>query len=127
MVTPSLALENSAKTGLFLNYSSSKKLVSDLKYYGENYPKLEQKYNICSEQYSNEKKINITNSQLLDGCNKDKADLKVAKNSFEDKFTKASKDLDECEKDKPSRVTWFGIGSITTLIAILVTVFAVKR
>lgn len=127
IVTPLLAVESDPKAGLFLSYSSSKKLVTDLRYYGENYPKLEQKYAICSEQYSNERKINTTNTQLLDGCNKDKADLKVVKKEFEDKFSKASAEVDDCMKSKPSRLTWFGIGSVTTLIAILVTVFTVRK
>lgn len=127
MVTQLLAVENNPKAGLFLNYSSSKKLVTDLKFYGENYPKLEQKYNICSEQYSNEKKTSAINSQLLNGCNSDKEELKIAKSDFEKKYSKASGDLDECNKSKPSRLTWFGIGSITTLVAILVTVFTVSK
>jgi hypothetical protein len=128
IVTPLLAAENNSKAGLFLNYSTSKKLVTDLKYYSENYPKLEQKYTICTEQYSNEKKVSLVNAQLLDGCNSDKKDLKITKEEFEKKYIKSSGELNECKKSKPSRVTWFTIGAITTaVVTIALEFFIIKK
>lgn len=120
MVTPSLALSNE---GIFLNYSSSKKIVSDLKFYTVNYPKIEQKYTICTEQYLNANKNLASTEQLLSGCNKDKDDLKGVSKEFQDKFSDCSNKLDKCEKEKPSRVTWFAIGATTT--AIITTILAI--
>lgn len=117
-----------AEQGIFLNYSSSKKLTSTLKFYETNYPTLVQKYDVCNKQVDGlNKEVSVTN-QLLDGCNKDKVDLKKVSKEFEQKYTDTSNNLIKCEGDKPSRTTWFLIGGgVFAIIATSLAVMFARR
>ena len=115
--------ESRLPDGLFFNYSSSKKLVTDIKFYNENYPKLEEKYDICTKQVSTANKNIDATEKLLNGCNGDKVVLKGISADLEAKYVKAGNDLIDCGNAKPSRFTWFSIGAVTTMVAMLVLMF----
>jgi hypothetical protein len=108
--------------GIFLNHSSSKKLVTDLKFYSTNYPILTEKYNICEQQYKNSKSELLVTDKLLSGCNSDKESLKKVTNEFELKLKDTDQKWRKCEDDKPSKVTWFAIGGVTAMIITAVLV-----
>lgn len=121
--TKSLALSN----GIFFNYTGSQKLVEGVKYYSVNFPKLEQKYNICQEQVTTVTKNLSTTELLLDGANKDKKLYLAASKEFEEKYTKTYNKLTDCEGAKPSRFTWFAIGGLTTAILTSVLIVFIKK
>lgn len=119
-------LASEIRQGIFLEHNSVSKLVTDLKFYNENYPKLEDKYNLCIELSDNLNEISTLNELLLDGCNHDKNDLKEVKLELEEKYLNESRLLSDCEVSKPSRVTWFGFGAASAIIVSLISVFLAK-
>jgi hypothetical protein len=126
MVTP-IELLAASSDGIFLNNSGAKRLVTDVKYYKTNYPLLEQKYNVCIQQFdTTSKNLGVTN-QLLDGCNLDKKALFTTTKEFEQKFIDKNNKLIECEASKPSRFTWFALGGLTTAVITALLVVMVKK
>lgn len=115
-----IVTESSASSsGIFFEYSSSQKLVTDIKYFTVNYPKIEQKYNICTQQLDLSTREIATTNQLLGGCNSDKKILSEVSEEFKTKYVNTYDKLTKTLESRPSRFTWFSIGGITTAVSIV--------
>lgn len=115
-----------ANKGIFLNTSTARKVVTDLKYCNEKMPLLTKELSLCDDQVSNlkEQKVNLVLER--DGLRQDKKDLSKAAEDYKDKYVATAEQLNKSEASKPSRLTWYGAGFITALIVVLAGAFAIK-
>ena len=108
--------------GIFLNLTSARKVVTELKYCDLT----KQRLDICQKQYSTIRTLNTSNEKLVAGLTKDKIDLNFVANDFEQKLIEKNKQLTDLRESQPSRVVWYGAGVITALVLGLAAAFLSK-
>ena len=108
-----------ASDGVFLNHSTAIQIAEDLTFYKTNYPKLEKMYYLCDKETEFYKKGISNKEETITALNKDKDDLKFTTNEFKDKYESTNTKLAECINKTPSKLTWFSVGVISTLVTIV--------
>lgn len=113
--------------GIFLSTSSAKKVVTEIKYGREKITadqllvgQLSKKVDLL--QQSNEVVLK-ENSGLL----KDKSILTEQVGGYREVVKKTTDQLEECKKNTPSRLEWFGYGALTALVLGVLGAFAVAK
>jgi hypothetical protein len=116
LVIPTQSL---ASNGLFFNYTSSSKLVTDIKYFNTNYPLLEKKYDTCIEQVEVSNVYTANVETLLDGCNEDKKIYEDISAQLQKHYLSCNLELNKCRDATPSRFTWFSIGALSAVVGVV--------
>ena len=113
--------------GIFLPLSSAKKVAVELKYCQGNSDFLTAKYGICNDERSNllQQKDILTQENL--GLKKDKALLSTSTEEYKKNLLDTNDKFVKCEESKPSRLTWFGIGAVSTMVLSVVMMFLIKK
>lgn len=108
-----------ANKGIFFSHSTAKRLASQIDYCNKTKTNDENIiYNLDLEN-KNLYSLNDKYKEKITGLELDKEILKVRGDKFETEFNNCGTDLTKCMENKPSRLTWFGAGVITTLLSIL--------
>ena len=121
-LTSALPTQSNAEEKLCFPKTEAQKLLVEVKY-GK--VTLDQRDN-CFAQYSTLRKVNANNEKMVTDLKKDKVDLMGVSDSFRQQLIDRDKMLQDCEESKPSRLTWFGWGAITTLLLGIVGAIAIK-
>jgi hypothetical protein len=122
-VTP---IQSLASEGLFLDYSTAKKIAIELKYCNQNLPTLKKSVILCdSELNVIKEQIKLKNAEVI-GLTKDKTDLTFTTNDFKKKLININDELNKCKEEQPSRIVWFGSGIVATTLTILLGLFLIK-
>lgn len=104
-----------SKTIVFNNISTIRKVTKNLAVAEINTKDLD----LCNQQVDNLKSQNSLLRTERQGLIQDKADLSNTMGEYKDKYTSVAAKLNACEQAKPSRMTWFGVGFATALVALL--------
>jgi hypothetical protein len=123
-VTP--VKSEAAEKGIFLNASSAKRIVIDLRYCNEKLPLALQELGICDRQVENLNKQAQNLNLTLSGMRLDNAALEKTKDEYKDKYVKTNDALIKEQESKPSRLTWFGTGFISALLVGIAMAIAIK-
>lgn len=102
--------------------SVAQKLLTELEYDKITNEKLD----VCFGLYSTNQQIIKIDKSRIEGLKKDKIDITNAKEEFKRDYILTNNQLKKCEETKPSRLNWFGVGSLTTLVLIILSVFTLK-
>jgi hypothetical protein len=97
-------------------------LATDIKYQDIQVERLD----ICFQQYSSLKKLNTSNEFLVKGLRQDKIDITVVKDTYKQTLINTNKQLEDCEASKPSRLTWFTFGAVSSVVAFLAGLLLIK-
>lgn len=115
------------KAGIFLSQSSAKRIVTDLRYCNEKLPNTVRALSICDKEVDNLKEQKRVLNMKISGYEKDITALEKTEKDYKDKYAETAKKLEASENDKPSRLTWFGVGFISALILGMLSVYAIKK
>jgi len=111
-----------ASSGIFLSISSAKKIATDVKYCKVT----EEKLTICNDTTKNQFDLIQTKSEYITGLEKDKFVVEQNLETYKNLYINTNDKLIKSEGDKPSRLTWFGTGVVSTLVLVLLGIFATK-
>ncbi|KAA0888789.1 hypothetical protein [Oryzomonas rubra] len=115
-----------AETGIFFQYSTATKLLTDLRYNKQAAAAYQQKYSLCDK----DRALLVSNEAALtakvDGLEKDKGIYKKEAEKFQALYTDADKARIKAETQAPSRLTWFTAGAGAVLLSIVAIFFAAK-
>jgi hypothetical protein len=123
LLTVTFPTQSFSSEGLFFNVSSSRKLLTELKYADV----IKQRFTVCQQQYSSISSLNASNERLVVGLTKDKVDLTVVAGEFEKRLLETNKLLIAEKESKPSRLVWYGLGAITAVVLGLVGAFLITK
>lgn len=112
--------------GIFFNATTATKLAATLDYSKkkiDNDDKL-----ISTLAATNGKLLNLSDEYKLKitGLEKDKDIYKTRGDKFEGVYTTCTKELQDCNDSKPSRLVWYGAGVVSSLVLVL-GIFFVAR
>lgn len=113
--------------GIFFNYSSAKKLGIDLKFYKTNYPILIEKNSINENIIKTLKEQKDNNDILITNLQNDKKEYEKITTTYKENLTKSNKELNDCNNDKPSKLTWFSLGFVSSIILAVLLNFTIKE
>ena len=120
-----LATPSFSEVGIFVNHSTAQRLVVDLNYLNQNNKYLTNENTILESQKTElDSSLNISNKQIL-LLNENITIVKSQKEDYKKYLEGCTKELE----DSPSRLNWFALGSVSSLIlvAILGFVFVGKK
>jgi len=111
-----------AEPGIFFNYSTSKKIIFDLKTCKDSDAKLKN----CVDLNVNLTKQLLTVKETNEGLVKDKAIFQKNVDLYKKSTDELAQRLSDCQTNKPSRFTWFGIGFLSAVVLGTLAAFAIK-
>lgn len=126
-VITSSAFAVEAPKGIFMTYTTSQRLLGDLKYQQKNVIDLNLRLSNRDGQIETldkevaQLKLKETTQQT------DIGKLTAAKDQYKDLYENTDKKLVKCVEDKPSRLAWFGYGSLTALLVGVVAIVFIKK
>lgn len=127
LISPSLSLggqtQGNPGTGIFIGYTTSQKLRSDLRWLNDALKANQEKLALCEKETGLLTGQNVDLKKLTEGLEQDKADLKQVAADYKKSYEKADDARLKCEESKPSRATWFGLGYITGLLTAIAAAF----
>lgn len=121
-VLPTQLLASPNQQICFSDISTAKKVLKALKTGEVN----AQDIVLCNQQVNTLKDQKLLLIQERDSLRQDKTELEGVATEYKDKYTSTAQRLNECEDEKPSRLTWYGAGFITALIVGLAGLFLAK-
>lgn len=101
-----------AEEYIYFDKGASQKLLIDITTYKDNATLLNEAVKLQMEK--------------INGLEQDKDILTDQASQYKKLYLNENKRANEAEASKPSRFTWFSIGSITTLIVIIASAIAIK-
>lgn len=111
-----------AQQGLFLNYSTSQKLLKDVVECRNDQRLLTN----CNSTVENQETEISKLKTLVFNYEKDKLDIINTSEQYKKLSKDTNEKLVECKQSTPSRATWFGAGLLSALILSLASAFVLK-